>query len=155
MLDATKFTVNQAELCEVLGVSRKTVKELEADGLPHAGDGRGKTYWLPDCFSWLRDRWDTGASVVSPALERFREARAKTAELDLEVRKKKFLPIATVAAFWAERVNEARVILQSAGQALGPQVVGLEAAQVKELVDSHLRRACERMNEDWMKALTD
>lgn len=84
------------EVADVYGVTLDTVKRWRAEGMP----GSPKAYVLHDISKWLRTEgpWKPFAKPVtddplldadgdSPALERYRLAKAKHAELDLEHRR--------------------------------------------------------------------
>lgn len=89
-----------AEIAHIYAVSGQTVKQWRADGMP----GKPGKYVLNTVSNWLRTdgpwkpytRASAAASTTedplladgdSPALERYRLAKAKHAELDLEQRK--------------------------------------------------------------------
>ena len=76
--------IPQKTLVELLGTSRKILREWEANGLPRKAD---RNYDLFAVLSWLKDRWTKKgkepSDKESPALERYRLAKAKHAELEL------------------------------------------------------------------------
>lgn len=90
------------EVAEVYAVTLDTVKRWRADGMP----GKPKAYVLHEISNWLRTDgpWKPHARPQaipgddplladgdSPALERYRLAKAKHAELDLEHRRSQLI----------------------------------------------------------------
>ena len=114
---------SQVELSEFFGVGIDTVKNWAKQGMP----GTRGSYRLDLVAQWLRrdgpwQRWDRGSESAdpllaegdSPALERYRLAKAKLAELDLENRKGDLIEVAKcrdLLARWA-------VVLRRMGERL-------------------------------------
>ncbi len=94
--------IPQKMLVELLGTSRKILCEWEAEGLPRNPD---RNYNLFAVLAWLKDRWirksKEQSDRESPALERYRLAKAQQAELELDRLKGNLLD--------AEEVNRGRV----------------------------------------------
>lgn len=97
--DSRAFVRTQGEIAEIFDVSADTVKRWRTEGMP----GVSQKYILQDVTRWLRTEgpWKPYAKSQatnpaddplladgdSPGLERYRLAKAKHAELDLEQRK--------------------------------------------------------------------
>lgn len=90
-----RIVTTQSEVAAHFGVSRRTIADWVASGMPRR-DGR---YDLDEIEGWRSARIpdDTDPLLsgpgTSPALERYREARAKLAELDLEQRRGRLVDI--------------------------------------------------------------
>lgn len=82
-IDFTKMS--QKLVARALGVNPITISRWEVSGAPRNAD---KSYSLPALVDFLVDRGNGSQAVEqnSPALERFREARAKMVELELAER---------------------------------------------------------------------
>jgi phage terminase Nu1 subunit (DNA packaging protein) len=94
--------VTGTRLAEIFGVNRKTIRRWDVDGMPRPADLRRDGYDLPARIQWriaeleakhaaeleeansVSDRLFFNNGGSSPALERYRNARAKMAELQLK-----------------------------------------------------------------------
>ena len=76
--------LTRRQIAEALGKTERTITNWVKDGCPRQN---GK-YSLPAVIEWLiaREVDIAGTGVDSPALERYREARAKLVELELKER---------------------------------------------------------------------
>lgn len=81
--------VTQKELAEILGLSTRQIRNLEAVGLPHRAEGNRKLYPLPEAVIWHRERAvesalaDAQSSDYEEAKAREMMARAEKAELEV------------------------------------------------------------------------
>ncbi|MBN2294880.1 MAG: hypothetical protein JXM70_20800 [Pirellulales bacterium] len=96
------IAVSQAHVAEIFGVKIKTVQNWAAAGMPGTPGkmNRPGRYPLKDIIRWLRTSgpWQPPPAMDSmldgensPALERYRLARARTVELELAEKKAKLL----------------------------------------------------------------
>lgn len=140
--------VTQAELGRLFGVSRKTISEWAAKrSFPAEQDG---WYSAFEVFYWytvehirslvpreVGDLSETDPLLAtgdgSPALERYREERAKLAALDRKTREKELIVLGTIR----EYLGRFSANIRSAGRAL-QKAFGTEASRILEdaLTDS-------------------
>lgn len=141
----TRWTVpTLSQASEVLCVSAKTIGEYIARGCP----GRKGAYPLPAMIVWARENiWKPRplpipiddpmlASGDSPALERYRMARAGQEEIKLQTMQGDFLPLTEIhAAFavWADSMRRMQQQLQTecgarAGEIHEEAVLEMDAA---------------------------
>lgn len=100
--------LNTLELSQAVGCHRTTVHRWIKSGLPR---NRDKSFDLPKVIEWLITRekeavieeHDLAGNCDSPALERYREARAAIAELDLKVRSGKLVQADTLERSLGQR----------------------------------------------------
>jgi len=83
--------ITQAELAEILAITTRQVRNLEAQGLPHRADKNRKLYPIPDAVDWIRKR-DVEAAVSAMQSTEFDEAKrremvARAEKAELEVAK--------------------------------------------------------------------
>jgi hypothetical protein len=127
----------QKEVCLFFGVSIDTVKNWAKQGMP----GKKGNWSLDLIAQWLRadgpwKRWDDdpllGEGGDSPSLERYRLAKAKLAELDLEMRKGQLIErdkARDIFGRWA-------VLVRRMGERLGKRFGPDAAATVNETLES-------------------
>lgn len=120
MAEPTKLKVKtQADVAEAYAVAVDTVKRWRSEGMP----GKNGCYVLGEISAWLRTEgpWKPHAKPQSipgddplladgdsPALERYRLAKAKHAELDLEERRARLIDrekCREVLARWAAEIR--------------------------------------------------
>ena len=126
-----------AEVAQVYDVSPGTVKEWRYAGMP----GTPKRYVLQDISRWLRSEgpWSNRRKAMpaddplladgdSPGLERYRLAKAKHAELDLEARKGELIEMdkcRDVLSRWA-------VVIRRMGERLVKRYGSTMAAEIDQ-----------------------
>ena len=131
-----KFTLKkQADVAAALGVSIPTVSMWARQGMP----GTRGSYPLPEIVTWLRTKgpWKSKRpdevdpmldSGDGPGIERYRQAKAALAELDLEERKGTVLRIEKARPIfqrWA-------VVIRSLGERLAKRFGNDAAIQVND-----------------------
>ena len=137
----SKKGLTSTQLAEMIGKSRQSINNWLADGLPRNAD---KTFDLPACIAWmlqrerdnlLQDDAIAGAGDASPALERYRLARAESAELDLQVRRGSLFDKETVVREWAERMAVMRSALETWRDRLPPILIGQTREAMMKILD--------------------
>ena len=139
---------NVGQLSQALGKHRSTVHRLIKLGLPRNPD---KTFSLPKVIDWLCAREREGmrddVDQNSPALERFRMARAELAEIELEERRGHFMPLPEIERAWCERVAVVAAGLDNLAGRLPPLLSGKKPDEMREIIrreTNDLRRAYAR-----------
>ena len=140
--------LNVGQLSQALGKHRSTVHRLIKLGLPRNPD---KTFSLPRVVDWLCAREREGlrddVDQNSPALERFRMARAELAEIELEERRGQFMPLPEIERAWCERVAVVAAGLDNLAERLPPLLIGKKHDEIRKIVrreTDDLRRAYAR-----------
>jgi hypothetical protein len=152
-VEETGIIPSIAALARVCGVARSTVQAWMRDPVfPTECDGGG--YFLFDVGQWKGARDEAKrqrecipeldddlvpTAGVSPGLERFRNAKASLAELDLAERENKLVPIQTVEAGVIEICLSLRTCLEEIQRRFG--------ADAHKLLDDTLREAERRIDE--------
>ena len=155
----TNLVVSQAQLVSLLDSSRKVILDWERDGMP-VTPAQGKTpksYDLRQVLPWIKARWlqESRDAKESPALERYRTARARREELRLEQESGRVAAVGTMAAWWADRVAEARIALTGLGPALAPALAGQDLGTIAELISVRCRAICESLARKTEESLND
>jgi phage terminase Nu1 subunit (DNA packaging protein) len=136
--------INQIQLGHALAKDRKTISRWTKAGMPRNDD---KTYDLPACIAWIVERereailadQAMAASNDSPALERYRQARAEMSELDLQVKKGALISIAEVHEGWAWRMGEVKQGLLFLAERFSSTLPGQSSERVRSIVNVEVR----------------
>jgi len=139
-------SMTQTKLAEALGKHRSTIDRWRKAGLPANPDG--KTHNLSAVVDWLigRERESVIADQAmagtadSPALERYRMARAAMAEMDLKIKEGELIPVDEVHRQWALRIAEVAGGLETFADRLPPLLVGKEREQMRQVIDGEVWR---------------
>ena len=135
--------MNATELAAAIGKTRQTIHNWVADGLPRRKD---KLFDLPKVIDWLLERernaaaMDSASSNDSPALERYRDARARMAELDLATKEGDLIRIDDVHEQWALRVTEVCSGLEFLADRLSSVLPGKPREEVQKIVSDEVWR---------------
>ena len=133
--------LNASKLAEAIGINRSTLYSWLQTGLPRNDD---KTFDLPAVISWMIERESRTATPLaegdSPALERYREARAAMAELDLKERGGELISLEDVTTAWAERVVEVAAGLEHFADRLPPLLEGKDRAEMRQIIGDEVWR---------------
>jgi hypothetical protein len=141
--------ITAQSLGPAFGVTRQAVGQWFKAGCPRLPDGR---YRLADVWAWRLEQ-ERGKACEGGWEEEGQKWRALKHKHQLEALQGRYVETSTVAAFWQDRCLEARAAMQAIGQALAPQCVGLDAQQIRDLLDDSLRRVCEGLARTWEAAL--
>ena len=105
---------------------------LVAEGLPRTKAGRSYDYGS-DAIVWYYERKLERERGKRPALkesqERFEAARAKKAELELDIMQRKYVAIEDVRRIWGQFLDKLRAILLNMAATLAPRVVGVKTVR--------------------------
>lgn len=86
-----KREVRQKELAQILGLTTRQIRNLEAAGMPHRAEGNTKWYPLPDTVIWYTERKVESALTEAQRTDyeeaRAREMAARAEKAELEVAK--------------------------------------------------------------------
>jgi phage terminase Nu1 subunit (DNA packaging protein) len=136
--------VQRAVIAKIFGVHPTTVSRWRKAGCPCNPDS---TYSALSVHKWLLDQERESfvpksdmASCDSPALERYREARAAIAELDLKTREGELIAREDVAREWALRVAEVAAGLEFLADRLPPLLVGREREEIRTIIGKEIWR---------------
>ena len=145
------IVATQREAAAHFAVSVRTLRSWRESGCP----GKRGRYSLAAIADWYeerqggsRSRNGTAAGAGDPEGDedglsywdtRFRRARARIHELDLQIRSGEAVATSVVHQSFIGRVLEVRRGLMGMGRALGPQVVGLGAREASRVIDKYAR----------------
>ena len=137
-----KNQLNATDLAAAIGKTRATIHNwVKNENLPRNKD---KSFNLPAVINWMIDReifnGQGAAAADSPALERYREARAAMVELDLKARKGELIESEEVYRQWALRVAELASGLEFLADRLPPLLVGQEREKMQSIISGEVWR---------------
>lgn len=121
------------------------------DGCPRNEDG---TYDLAAVIRWREARAGGERSEEDWETEG-QKWRALKHKHELETRQGKYVLASEAAAWWTDRVTEARVALQGVGTALAPSLVGRYVPEIREVIEDRLRTVCDDLARQSKEALSD
>lgn len=130
--------LTRRQMAKILGKSERTLGNWLQDGCPRKKNGK---YSAPEVIGWLMDRESAamGAGAVdSPALERYRLARAEMAELDLQERSEKLVPYDEVIRGWCARQRMVRDSFLTWSNRLPPLLAGLDHLEIARALKSEV-----------------
>ena len=135
--------LQQVDLAALFGVTDRTVRNWDFEGLPGNGEGRGRYYVWPEVLAWYLARNSGSGTGEDPtARERKDMAEAELAELKLGQLRGTLLQVEDVRATWSEVLGRVRAKLLSippkAAVRLGD---GLTAAQRQEVIQQEVDEA--------------
>jgi len=136
-------SLSQKTLVDILGTSRKVLLEWESEGLPRNSD---RTYNLYSVLPWLKTRWYQGTKEAkdSPALERYRLAKARMAEVELAERRGKLIDIESVERGRVERIHMVKRIMFSIPNSASPVLATMsEPREIHKYLNDIMIEICE------------
>lgn len=137
---AGRFADTQKKVAEIFQVSVRTVQFWIQDGMPQLADGR---YDLDQIAAWkeMRDRArrDPEDDRESAANARFREFKAKLAEIEYRKKIGELIDREEVKAGWVQRVMVVKRALLSLSRTLAPQVANKDAKLCQAIIDKRIR----------------
>jgi hypothetical protein len=147
--DALLSAIPAALWRRLSGVDRRTIEKFAARySLPMAGDTIDLGLFLPRLFAFMAENWlKFGKEVsleaamagdgTSPALERFRNAQADRAELDVAARRREVLPRAETREMMLRVAmiyrNGEEALTRSFGPAVGAEFERMNREAVAEI----------------------
>lgn len=140
--------LNTLEVSQAVGVHRTTIHRWINGGMPR---NRDKSFNLPDVISWMINREREAVleehafteGCDSPALERFRTARAALAELTLRVRQGELVEKDTVERGLGQRALILKSDLQNFSYTAAGEVCGVvrgDASRIPDLIEFMLSK---------------
>lgn len=153
--------VDQKQLADVFGVSTRTIRAWQRDGMPAEGDRNSRKYDTEDCISWYVAHRAEGGSVSSsenggpPPEEvsdrRWKAARAEKRHLELRERRGELIRFEDVQALVtevAERIR--RRLLNLPGRRLKEVAAETELAEVKKIRDEAVREILKELEDGFV-----
>lgn len=149
--------VSQIHLCEIMGWTPATINRWISWGAPVDIDASGaKTYDPRKICDWLVSKKlaegdeepdaESTSSGSSPALERWRQAKAQRAELELSVLKKTHHHDDEVSAWFLEAAEYVRCGIQGMGRKLAEKLVKTkDADETERMISEELDGILERL----------
>jgi|GEM_PF-3349897 DNA-binding transcriptional regulator YiaG len=146
-------SIPQKTLTNLLSTTRKMLMEWESQGLPRNPDN---TYNLYIIIPWLKSRWlsknNPKNENYSPALERFRLAKAMKAELEYEILKGKYMRKDVADRDTIERILAMKDVMFRIPRLASPLLAPLtDQKQIEQLLKEFMREICNafaRCNDD-------
>ncbi len=148
--------VNQLELAELFGITRQTLRNWQAKGCPvHSDEGRGKAkfYNTAEVYAW-REKFIRSSLTEDKIPERERaqirkdNASAERAEIELEMLRKRAIPIDIVKEKIAKEYAEIRANFVAMPGDLAADLELLEAPEIEEKLSSKVSEILEALAED-------
>jgi len=139
--------VNQAKLCEMLGMSPMTVNRLQDQGFPvlSRGDGRkANQYDTGACIDWLVERERRkkvtlpGGQVINLDAERARltKEQADKVAMENELTRSQLIDAEQVAVMWANVVVNIKTRVLAIPTKAAPLVIGCKTMpQVRDVIE--------------------
>lgn len=142
--------VTQTELAEILGVSARTIRTWQKEGMPAGGDRTRRKYDTRACLTWvLENKFGDRPTEVDgePPDPSYKEARARekaakaqVAELDLMERKGELIPVSVYKDELADVLTSVR-----------SRLLNLPGRLSRELADASDPEAAERIVEQGVR----
>lgn len=145
--------VDQQELAELFGVSPRTIRNWQADGMPVEGQRNGrKIYEAADCISWRVEQARAKARRAAADVEaeglptkqesqrRRAAVRAREAELDLAEREERIVDRAAFREVLSELLSVLRRAILNVPGRWAAQLVGLNSPREAEKVLRRMAR---------------
>lgn len=144
--------VSQAELANVLGIARETVRMWTIEGMPRLDSGQ---YDMRVCVQWAKThRWERQDDAEPIELSRARKeaAEAAMAELRLAKEQGRLMTLEDYERFCLETFGQLKAHLLTLPARAAPDFVGLGSQkESRELLREHIRdlmRRLERWDDD-------
>lgn len=125
------------EAAQAFGVSARTVEKWRANGCP----GEPGNYNLIEMARWreARDRPTESANGEGTDWQdRYREMKAKLAELELKLKLKELIPRDEVEREWFRRIDIAKAALLGLPRKMAPALFGLTIRKIDELLSAQI-----------------
>lgn len=144
------YAKNQADLADILDVSRKTIqRHLKREGNPGAmPDGR---YNVHAWRAWLTEHgnFDENEGLSQTQLKsRQILLQNQKLEFQLAVLRKEFIAAADVEKWVGEMIGNAKKKLLAGPPAIAPQVVGVSVAEAESILRDWLHEALSQLHQD-------
>jgi len=143
--------VNQTELAEALGVTRRTIADWDKEGLAEAGRVSDRPVEYDELFS-LRWAWANKRAGGSPAQKDAKNrkllAEAEMKEHELATMKGTLAVMDEVVDVWTDVLSRVRARIIAFKGSLAPRLVGLDdPREVKAVLDPAMNELIEELRE--------
>ncbi|KZK83023.1 Phage DNA packaging protein Nu1 [Pseudovibrio sp. Ad13] len=148
--------VNQLELADLFGITRQTLRNWMVKGCPvHSDEGKGKPklFNTAEVFEW-REKFIRSSLSEDKIPERERaairrdNAKAETAEIELELLRKKAIPIDIVKEKLTKEYAEIRANFVAMPGEISADLELLEAPDIEEILSSKVSEILEALADD-------
>lgn len=129
--------LNQTQMAQVFGVTVRTIRRWEKEGLPARRDGSQKLYPLALAIRWERERAVEAAlkeveiTDVDAVRLRKLEAEAESKELDLQQKRGELVPIDQVETLLREALESVDSLLRHAPSRFAPKLAKAAELPIK------------------------
>ena len=106
--------LSQKEIAQLLGLTTRQIRNLEAEGMPHRAEGNRKLYPVPGAWRWYHQKeLDRAVSEVQPtdydeARAREMAARAEKAELEVKKMRGELVHVDDLEALYSQPLADLR-----------------------------------------------
>jgi hypothetical protein len=121
-----------------LVVSRETVRQYRRQGFDVDTDGKADPDKVNAIHAEKLKQGQRGSSRADGARywdEKFREAKAKRAQMELAQALKRLVDVDEVQFEWRARCLQLRALLTGMGREIAPRLVGKSAREIQALID--------------------
>lgn len=140
---------NQEQVAKAFGVSARTVRHWIKDNMPVTKDGR---YDLKEIQAWRfikGKRRDSGQKKNLDNWEaKYREFKAKTAEIEYRKKLGELIPRADVERGLVQIIIAVKRAFLALPRAMAPQLMGLEPRQIEALLNVRIKEIIKMFSED-------
>ncbi|WP_447983795.1 hypothetical protein [Nitrospira sp. Nam74] len=119
-------------------VSRETVRQYRKEGLDVETDGKVDPEKIAAIHAEKMERGRLGTSRSDGARywdEKFREAKAKRAQMELAQALKRLVDVEEVQGEWRGRCLQLRALLTGMGREIAPRLVGKSTREIQAIID--------------------
>lgn len=137
-MDVEGIELTQGDVGVLYGVTTRTVRNWEDDGLSSRAEGNRKFYRLVELVRWHEAREVARAlesvdtSAMDAAKLRKLEAEAAGKELDLSIKRGELVPMEEVERLVREALETVAAILRHAPSRFAPKLAKLAGVGIKE-----------------------
>lgn len=149
--------VDQETLAEIMGVSPRTIRSWQADGMPAEGDRRRRKYDTRACIEWAAANRIDGAAATGededlPTIEesdrRWKRARARLKEVEARERRGELIEFREMLDLVEDVMTRVRArLLNLPGRRLAEIAAETDRAEVREIRMQGVREILEELQE--------
>ena len=140
-------SLTRRHMAEICGKTERTITNWVKDGCPRGSNGK---FSAPEVINWLLLRESDMASDGndSPALERYREARAKLVEMELKERGDELLDASQVEKEAFDLARQVRDSILGIPNRIADQIVVLDdRVEIIKVLTDELTNALEKLSQ--------
>lgn len=149
--------VDQETLAEIMGVSPRTIRAWQADGMPAEGDRRRRRYDTRACIEWAAANRIDGAAASGedddlPTVEesdrRWKRARARLKEVEARERRDELIEFREVVDLVEDVMTRVRSrLVNLPGRRIHEIAASTDRAEVREIRMESVREILEELQE--------